>query len=141
MNALQSHTVAVTAALLMSSAAVAQHTAVPDPVALVGNKSQGTMSADVFKMQIGPSASVKGFELKVHFQVISFLFSVAPKHGALIGPYSVHNPSGTRFSDDKRIVDAIKMLKPGDKVVIENIKAIGPDSRTRLLNPVILLMN
>jgi hypothetical protein len=114
---------------------------IPDPVAEIGGKSQGSMSAATFRAQIGPYAAMKNFEFDAKFQITTFQFSLLPKRGELIGPFTVTNPNGCRFTDSKDIVTAMPRIRPGDRVFIESIKAVGPDKRTRSLNPIILLMN
>jgi gliding motility-associated protein GldM len=108
---------------------------IPDPVATVGGISSGGMQSNVFRSQLGVIAELKGFDFDARFTVTSFTFAVVPKHGEYIGPYTVN---GNRFDLSKDVQKAIERVKPGDKVFIEEVKAVGPDHRGRQLNPVIL---
>ncbi len=106
---------------------------IPDPVARVGAQSNGAMYSNIFKAQLGVLAALDNFDFDARFVVTSFDFSVVPKRGEAIGPFSV---KGAKFDGNSQVVEAIKRLKPGDKVYIEEIKARGPDGTTRNLNTV-----
>ncbi|RYE24155.1 MAG: gliding motility protein GldM [Sphingobacteriales bacterium] len=110
---------------------------IPDPVARVGGKSGGSMPANQFKAQQGVVAALDGFDFEARFQVSSFQFSMLPKRGELIGPFTVNGPV---FSSNKQVQDAINRCKPGDRVYFEEIRGMGPDKRNRLLNTVSLLL-
>jgi len=111
---------------------------IPDPVAEVGGKNSGVMSTSVFKAQLGVVASLKGFDFDARFVVTSFDFSVVPKRGEYIGPFAVKGPL---FKGSAQVAQAMDRLRVGDKVFIENIKAIGPDKRQRSLGTVVLTLN
>jgi gliding motility-associated protein GldM len=110
---------------------------IPDPVARIGGKSQGGLATNIFKVQQGVVAALDGFDFDARFQVTSFQFSVLPKRGELIGPFSA---TTALFSSNKQIEEAIKRCKPGDRVYFEEIKARGPDGRSRTLNNVSFLL-
>ncbi|MBS1689921.1 MAG: hypothetical protein JSS96_14425, partial [Bacteroidetes bacterium] len=78
---------------------------------------------------------LKNFEFDARFVVTSFSFSMLPKHAELIGPLNVN---GARFEGNAEVVRAMSRAKPGDKIFIEDIKAKGPDGRTRSLNSITL---
>ncbi|RYD58227.1 MAG: gliding motility protein GldM [Sphingobacteriales bacterium] len=111
---------------------------IPDPVARIGGKSQGTMPTNIFKAQQGIVAALDAFDFDARFMVTSFQFSMLPKRGELIGPYPSNSPL---FSAKKDISDAIQRAKPGDRVFFEEIKGVGPDKRPRVLNNVSFLLN
>lgn len=106
---------------------------IPDPVARVGNVSSGSILTNIFKAQIGVLAALDNFDFDARFVVVSFDFSVVPKRGEPIGPFSVKT---SKFESSAQVMEAIKRCKPGDKVFIEEIKAKGPDGTTRSLNVV-----
>lgn len=110
---------------------------IPDPVAKVGGKTGGAMPANIFKVQQGIVASLENFDFDARFLVTSFEFSMLPKRGELIGPFKANSPL---FSNNKAIVDAISRSKPGDRIYLEEIRAIGPDKRQRALSSITLLL-
>lgn len=114
---------------------------IPDPIAKVGNQISGIMEAAKFRIQIAPAAILEGFDFDAKFRIIEFTFSALPKGRDIVGPYRVENRNGCRFSDNPNIVKAISMLRPGDKVFIEDIKAIGPDGTPRKLGVLIFTLN
>lgn len=111
---------------------------IPDPVAEIAGKSQGGLQSNIFKVQQGIVASLKAFDFDARFIVTSFQFSILPKRGELIGPFTVNG--SPLFSANKQVEEAIKRSKPGDRVYFEEIKAIGPDKRPRTLNNVSFLL-
>ncbi len=113
---------------------------IPDPQARLNNKTGGSMSANLFKAQIAPAAILDGFDFEARFQIVSFTFGMFPKGQDYIGPYTAENRSGTRFSDNKDIRKAMDRAKPGDRVFIESIKAVGPDGKVRDLNSLVFTL-
>ncbi len=115
---------------------------IPDPVAKVGNVSSGLMSASSFRLQIAPSATLEAFDFDAKFKIISFSFSMLPKGKDYMGPFNAEGRAvGTRFANNPTIEKTMQMARPGDKVFIESIKAVGPDGKVRDLNPIILSLN
>jgi len=111
---------------------------IPDPEASVGGVPTGSMSASTFRVQGGPAAVLKNFDFAARFQIIQFSFMMLPKGKDLVGPYLVKNPSGCRFSDNKDVMTAIRQAHAGDRIIIEEIKAIGPDNQPRKINSIVL---
>lgn len=110
---------------------------IPDPIAEVGKSSGGPFEAAKFRIQIAPIATLKDFEFDARFKIISFQFSMLPRGKDIVGPFNDENRNGCRFSDVPNIAKAMQMARPGDKVFIENIKAIGPDGTPRTLNSIV----
>ena len=110
---------------------------IPDPSPEVGGKSGGGLPSNQFKVQRGIVASLKAFDFDARFIVTEFQFSMLPKRGELIGPFNVKGPL---FESNKQVQDAINRTKPGDKIFLEEIRAKGPDGRTRALTPVSLTL-
>ena len=106
---------------------------IPDPQAKIGSQGSGTMLTNIFKAQLGVLAVLENFDFDARLVVTSFDFSVVPKRGEAIGPFSV---KGSRFDGNAQVVQSINRLKPGDKVYIEEIKARGPDGTTRSLGTI-----
>jgi len=111
---------------------------IPDPVAEVGQKNSGGIRTDIFKAQLGVVAQLKNFEFDARFVVTSFSFSMLPKRGEYIGPFPV---SGPLFKGNAQVMQAIERARPGDKIFIEDIKAVGPDKRPRSLGSILLSLN
>ena len=114
---------------------------IPDPVAMVGGLKGGSMSASTFRIQIAPAAVLQNFEFDARFQITSFNFSMQPKGKDYVGPYTAANRGGTRFMNNDQIMKAMNTAKAGDKIFIEDIKAVGPDGQVRTLSPIILNLN
>ncbi|MBL7683565.1 MAG: gliding motility protein GldM [Flavipsychrobacter sp.] len=106
---------------------------IPNPIAKVGGVTGGPIFTNIFKSQLGVLADLENFDFAARFVVTSFDFSVVPKRGEAIGPFSV---KGSKFDANPQVIDAIKRCKPGDKIYIEEISAIGPDKSTRKLGTV-----
>lgn len=117
---------------------------IPDPVAMVGGLSQGDMAASKFRAYPAPIAVMPiDFEFEVSFKIISFQYYMVSKSygGDVVGPFNVGpNMNGCRFDDNKDIKFYKSKAKPGDKVFIQLIKAIGPDNKIRTLNPITLIL-
>ncbi len=114
---------------------------IPNPVAQLGGKPGGAMPASTFRIQIAPSAILDNFEFNARFQITSFTFSMQPKGRDYVGPYTATNRGGTRFSDNPLITKVMATAKAGDKIFIEDIKAVGPDGQTRNLGSMIFNLN
>ncbi len=114
---------------------------IPDPVAVFMGKSDGGMSAGQFKVGIAPQALLKAFEFDTKFQVIEFTVAMLPKGGDYVPGMTCRNPTGARFSDNAELMKRQGMVRPGDRVFIEGIKAVGPDKKVRTLNSIILTLN
>ncbi|MCF8451253.1 MAG: hypothetical protein K9G49_15370, partial [Taibaiella sp.] len=114
---------------------------IPDPIAKVGGISSGLMQASKFRIQIAPAATLEAFDFDAKFKIISFQYSMKPMGRDYVGPFTAEDRSGTRFSTNKTIQSAIDGARPGDKVFIETIKAVGPDGTVRTLAPIILSLN
>jgi len=112
---------------------------IPDPVAKVAGKTGGVLGSAVFRAQSGIPAILENFDFEARFVVTSFDFSWLPKRGEYQGPFTVNS---ALFSADGRVANyQTSQAKPGDKIFIENIKARGPDNRTRTLNNIVLTLN
>lgn len=117
---------------------------IPNPIAKLNGQTGGGMSAALFRAQIAPAATMENFEFDIKFQIIAFSFSLIPKGGDIIGPYKVENRAGARLTGpgaNPNIEAAMKRAKIGDKVVIEEIKALGPDNVPRPLGTLFFTLN
>lgn len=102
---------------------------VPDPVAMVGASKGGRIQSNVFKAQQGIRAELENFVFEgVTFSVTGYTF-YATGNGF---PDPGVKP-GIRGNTFAPVQDLIQRCKPGTTVVIDEIKAVGPDGRTRTL--------
>jgi len=106
----------------------------PDPEARFANMKEGNVLRSVASAQQVVTAVLENFEFDLTYTVTGFTVSVNDKGFEI-----------TAESNNNRITDKQKSLignlKAGQKLIIEKIKAVGPDGRTRDLNPIILKIN
>jgi gliding motility-associated protein GldM len=105
---------------------------IPDPTPYVGQVKSGEMSAAAFKSQAGVRAIVENFFYETQFNVISFRMT-GDGEGFPEGVEEKVN-SGAAW---KEAAGIISKVKPGSFITIEDIRAVGPDNRTRKLTPMI----
>lgn len=110
---------------------------IPDPVAEIGGKPNGTMASSILKAQIAIVADLKNFDFDTKFLVTSYEMSMIPKRGELQGPFKEDGPY---LNKNKDVADMIKRSKPGDRVFFDEIRAKGPDGRIRKLNSITFLL-
>lgn len=110
---------------------------IPDPVAEIGGKANGTITSSSLKAQIAIVAALKNFDFDTRFLVTSYEMSMIPKRGELQGPFKESSPY---LNKNKDIADMIKRSKPGDRVFFDEIRAKGPDGRVRKLNSITFLL-
>jgi gliding motility-associated protein GldM len=108
---------------------------IPDPTATIGGKSQGYIPTAIAKAQEGIVAKVIGFDFETTFKVTSFRFVYLPK----IGDPVMVEVNGNRFSGE--CAPLLQRSRPGDRWVVENVKAVGPDKKIRSINGIILNLN
>ncbi len=106
----------------------------PDPEARFANMKEGTVLKSVASAQQVVTAVLENFEFDLTYTVTGFTVSVNDK-GFEITAESNNN----RLTDKQK--GLISNLRAGQKLIIEKIKAVGPDGRTRDLNPIILKIN
>jgi gliding motility-associated protein GldM len=105
---------------------------IPDPSPRVGQYESGDMPASVFKAQAGVNAIVKNFFYETQFNVTGFRMTCdGPGFEDAIGD---EVNTGAAWKETSRLVQKCRV---GTFVTIENIRAVGPDGRTRKLNPLI----
>ena len=114
---------------------------IPDPVASFLGKTGGVMPAGQFRAGVAPKAVLDRFEFDVTFQVVEFQVSMLPKGQDYVPAMLCKKDGGARFSDNADLLRYQAKAKPGDKIFIEGIKAVGPDKKVRTLNSIILTLN
>lgn len=108
---------------------------IPDPYAVVGNKQSGPFPLAQFKVQQGVVATFgESFDLDIQFIVFGFKITLSSNNQVL---YS-EETGGYRFSSNT--INAFNRLKTGDTVIIEHIKAGGPNSMIRILQTLTFVM-
>ncbi len=108
---------------------------IPNPQASVMGRASGLFPTAQFKVQRGILAKVDGFDFETTFQVTRYRFTWVPKVG---DPKEVEM-RGPFF--DGEVKSLLDRLRPGDRVIMENIKAIGPDKRERSINSITFNLN
>ena len=106
----------------------------PDPEARFANMKEGNVLKSVAAAQQVVTAVLENFEFDLTYTVTGFTVSVNDK-GYEITAESNNN----RLTDKQK--GLIANLRAGQKLIIEKIKAVGPDGKTRDLNPIILKIN
>lgn len=102
---------------------------IPDPVATVGGNASGeNVPAGAFKAQAGVGAYIKDFPFELKYSVTSFTLTADTDDGDIIEA----NVTGNSWSTPQA-QQIIRGLKPGKLVTIDNIRATGPDGRSRKL--------
>jgi gliding motility-associated protein GldM len=102
----------------------------PDPVALVGEKSGGRMKAAEFRVMGGVRAKLKDSDFDALFVITSYTIA---GNGAGFPGYTPVAVNGATWGNGNAV---ITQCKPGSTVYIDDIKARGPDGRTRPLPPI-----
>ena len=105
---------------------------IPDPTPYVGNAESGDVSAGAFKSQAGVRAYVKNFFYETQFNVTSFRMT-GDGTGFDEGIEEKIN-TGAAWNEARSIVNK---CRPGSFITVEDIRAVGPDGRTRKLTPLI----
>jgi len=105
---------------------------IPDPVAKLGNKKDGSMGNGEFKAQRGVIPWLEGFDFDAKCKIQGFnLVRVAKRQD----PVTSNNPGGTFNAKSQRLVRA---AKPGDTYYFENVKATCPgDAAGRKINSMV----
>ncbi|MBK6620012.1 MAG: gliding motility protein GldM [Saprospirales bacterium] len=105
---------------------------IPDPVARLGNKEDGSMGNGEFKAQPGLIAWLDNFDFNAKCDIQGFKLVRVPKRQ---DPIEVLNSGGRYAADAKRIVDA---AKPGDTYYFNEVKARCPgDKAGRKINSLV----
>jgi gliding motility-associated protein GldM len=105
---------------------------IPDPTPMIGNKKSGDIPAGEFKSQAGVRALVENFFYETQFNVTGFRIT-GDAAGFDDGIEDATN-TGAAWKEAQKIINK---CRPGSFVTIEDIRAVGPDGRTRKLTPLI----
>lgn len=106
---------------------------VPDPVAYVGGVKTGNIGKGVLAAScIIPK--MENFDFDLNFRIVSFSLTMNMQ-----GDLITKTTSGNCFSSEMKSM--IDRAGRGQKIYIEDIKAVGPDGTTRTLSPMNLRIN
>jgi gliding motility-associated protein GldM len=105
--------------------------ALPDPTVQVAGKKGGKIARNVFSAQAGVFAEMEDFDFDLTFKITEFTISTTDKGGYFIG----QTTKGNIFTKAQK--DLMKDLRRGQRVNIEDVKAIGPDGKVRNLAPIV----
>ncbi len=100
---------------------------IPDPVPKIGKQSGGKMASGEFKAQQGLRADLEDFLFDAKFQVKGYELIVSEPGQDLQSAVN----SGAKFGD--RCSRLIAKAKPGTVYYFDDIRAVGPDGKTRKL--------
>jgi gliding motility-associated protein GldM len=108
---------------------------VPDPVAEVAGRSQGGIGLGELTKASGVKANLKAFDFDLDFVVTEFTVSAVLSGGFT----KTEKSESSTFS--KAQYDIMSQLRPGQRITLEGIKAVGPDGKIRTLNSIVLKIN
>ncbi len=108
---------------------------VPDPVAFfAGRKGDDKISRGELKVTPGVLAKLENFDFDLKFDVKSFDISMS-----VGGSIAIASSNSNRITSEQ--LTLLNNAKPGSKVYIENVKAMGPDGTMRKIPGVNLKVN
>lgn len=107
---------------------------VPSPVAKVAGKTSGAIQKNVLMAQIGVVAEMENFDFDLTFTITEFTVSATVK-----GFTKDATSKSYRFTQEQKNI--INSLSRGNRVYIQDIKAIGPDGSTRKLSTLNFVIN
>ncbi|MCG8579285.1 MAG: hypothetical protein MI866_05185, partial [Bacteroidales bacterium] len=104
----------------------------PLPYATIAGKQDGKIKKNVLLAQTGIFATMgPDFDFELEYKVTQF--SVATTRGGFfVNKFSKSN----RLTEEQK--ELIKGSSKGSKIMIEEIKAIGPDGRNKKLAPIVI---
>lgn len=109
---------------------------IPDPYPVIANLRGGVISGGLLKVQSAIFARLDNFDFDVKFRVVSFDVTYQKKRTPDLEIASSPNEYLTGAEANKAVADLATKVRPGDKIYFENIKAIGPDKRTRSIGSI-----
>jgi gliding motility-associated protein GldM len=128
-------TINVSAENKMISSSIFRVKRIPDPSVVIGDQSyfKSVMTKEEL-LKAGELNVVLNLPFELKYIISSFIFSYN-SGGGLMNDIAVN---GNKFN--QMVNNSINKLVVGQKIVFENIKAIGPDKVTRTLPPIIVTL-
>jgi hypothetical protein len=106
---------------------------IPEPVAVFAGKNNGNIPKEIASKTDILEADLPNFDLDLKFTIDSFVFLYSD------GIYDIEiSSNGNKLTD--KMMYVIAQRKSGQNIVFKDIKAIGPDGRSRNLNPIVLTL-
>ena len=103
----------------------------PPPIAVFGGKSTGSIPRATAAAQQGVFAVMPDFDFDLRYQVTGFTVLFSDKGNDYEEPCNSSNLT-------QKQKDLITRLTRGKNLIIKDIKALGPDGKTKDLQPIIL---
>jgi gliding motility-associated protein GldM len=107
---------------------------IPNPIAVFGGKSTGSISRADALVQAGVFAIMPDFDFELNYTVTGFTIFYTDK-----GMDIEESSSSSNLTPKQK--QALNGLTRGKNLMIKDIKALGPDNRPRDLNSIILKIN
>ncbi len=104
---------------------------VPDPVAKVARSKGGDIPKATLTAQRGVIAELESFDFDLSFRITGFMISITDSKGFTFDEVSGNN----LFTPQQKKL--LNRLRRNQTVYISEIKAVGPDGRTRKLAPIV----
>ncbi len=104
---------------------------VPPPIAVFGGKSTGNIARATAAAQQGVFAILPDFDFDLTYKVTGFTFFYTDK-----GMDQEEVSTSSMLTSKQK--EMLGRLTRGKNLIIKDIKALGPDGKTRELNPIIL---
>jgi len=114
---------------------------IPDPYPVIANKRGGNIAGSELRVQEAIFAKLDNFDFDVKFTVTSFDVTYQKKRSPDLEIASSTTQYLTGPNAAKNVDDLVSKVKIGDKIYFENIKAVGPDKRTRNIGSVNFTIN
>jgi hypothetical protein len=104
---------------------------VPNPVAVFAGSYDGTVAKDIAIKTEALDAQLINFDWDLKFTIRSFTFLCSD------GKFDYEEKSdGNKLT--AKMISLISNCKTGQNIIFKDINSVGPDGRTRNLNPIIL---
>lgn len=103
----------------------------PDPVAKVAGSKGGDIPKATLTAQRGVVAELENFDFDLSFRVTGFIVSITDNKGFT---YDEVSSSNLFSSQQKKLLNR---LRRNQTIYISEIKAVGPDGKTRKLPPIV----
>jgi hypothetical protein len=104
---------------------------VPIPVAVFVGKNEGEILREMALSNQVIEVELKDFLWDLRFNIESFKLDYINN-----GFVAELTATGNKLT--KEMINAISSIKSGNKIIFKDIKAVGPDGKTRELNPIVL---
>lgn len=105
---------------------------VPNPIAKIGGRSQGSISLTDLSRSVGVIAEMEDFDFDLEFDITEFTVSAVVSGGFTKREKS----TSSRFTNAQK--DIIRTLTSGKNLTVTDVKAVGPGGDVRVLNSIVL---